>query len=60
MAQCKEADLLLARDLIEERFAVDLNSMECRQRVASQKKKQALQFFDKHTSDRAHQLMNKN
>ena len=27
-SQCKEADLLLAHDLIEERFQPDLNSME--------------------------------
>src|SRR5260370_18802592 len=50
-AQCKEADLLLARDLIEERFRVDLNSMEVQDKeLLRKKKKQALQFFDKHTS----------
>jgi len=27
-SQCKDADLLLAHDLIEERFQPDLNSME--------------------------------
>lgn len=48
-AQCKEADLLLAHDLIEERFLPDLNSMEVQDKELLRKnKKQALQMFDKH------------
>ncbi len=50
-AQCKDADLLLAQDLIEERFRVDLNSMEVQDKeLLRKKKKQALQFFDKQMS----------
>ena len=47
-AQCKDADLLLAHDLIEERFQPDLNSMEVQDKeLLRKKKKQALQLFDK-------------
>lgn len=47
-AQCKDADLLLAHDLIEERFRPDLNSMEVQDKeMLRKKKKQALQIFDK-------------
>src|ERR1041385_7757659 len=47
-AQCKDADLLLAHDLIEERFQPDLNSMEVQDKdLLRKKKKQALQAFDK-------------
>jgi N utilization substance protein B len=47
-AQCKDADLLLAHDLIEERFQPDLNSMEVQDKEQlRKKKKQALQLFDK-------------
>jgi N utilization substance protein B len=47
-AQCKDADLLLAHDLIEERFLPDLNSMEVQDKeLLRKKKKQALQLFDK-------------
>lgn len=47
-AQCKDADLLLAQDLIEERFQPDLNSMEVQDKeLLRKKKKQAVQLFDK-------------
>ncbi|MGC4022722.1 MAG: hypothetical protein QM734_12635 [Cyclobacteriaceae bacterium] len=47
-AQCKEADLLLAHDLIEDRFQPNLNSMEVQDKELLRKqKKQALQLFDK-------------
>ncbi|GHN00348.1 hypothetical protein WSM22_18370 [Cytophagales bacterium WSM2-2] len=47
-AQCKDADLLLAQDLIEERFQPNLNSMEVQDKEQlRKKKKQALQAFDK-------------
>ena len=46
--QCKEADLLLSHDLIEERFLPDLNSMEVQDKELLRKqKKQALTIFDK-------------
>jgi len=47
-AQCKDADLLLAHDLIEERFQPNLNSMEVQDKELLRKqKKQAIQLFDK-------------
>jgi N utilization substance protein B len=47
-AQCKDADLTLAHDLIEERFLPDLNSMEVQDKDLLRKKtKQAKQLFDK-------------
>lgn len=47
-AQCKDADLLLAHDLIEERFQPNLNSMEVQDKeLLKKQRKQALQFFDK-------------
>jgi len=47
-AQCKDADLSLAHDLIEERFTPNLNSMEVQEKELLRKmKKQALQLFDK-------------
>jgi N utilization substance protein B len=50
-AQCKDADLLLAHDLIEERFQPDLNSMEVQDKEQLRKKrKQALQIFDRKMS----------
>lgn len=53
-AQCKDADLLLAHDLIEERFQPDLNSMEVQDKeLLRKKKKQALQLFDKQMSGAA-------
>jgi len=46
--QCKEADLLLARDFIEARFQPDLNSMEVQDKqLLRTQKKSALQYFDK-------------
>ncbi len=46
--QCKEADLLLASDLIEERFTPNLNSMEVQDKeLLRTKKKLALQLFEK-------------
>ncbi|MBS1557925.1 MAG: transcription antitermination factor NusB [Bacteroidetes bacterium] len=46
--QCKEADLQLAHDFIEQRFSPDLNSMEVQDKeLLRSKKKSALQFFDK-------------
>ncbi|MBS1950663.1 MAG: Transcription termination protein NusB [Cytophagales bacterium] len=46
--QCKEADLLLAHDYLEQHFSPDLNSMEVqdKEKLRAQKKS-ALQFFDK-------------
>jgi len=53
-AQCKDADLLLAHDLIEERFHPNLNSMEVQDKeMLRKKKKQAVQLFDKHMSGAA-------
>ncbi|HCW08481.1 MAG TPA: transcription antitermination factor NusB [Cytophagales bacterium] len=47
-AQCKEANLLLAHDLIEERFQPNLNSMEVQDKeLLKKQKKQALQSLDK-------------
>lgn len=46
--QCKEANYLLALDLIEERFQPDLNSMEVQDKELLRKqKKQATQLFEK-------------
>src|SRR5579872_996663 len=46
--QCKEANLLLAHDLIEERFQPDLNSMEVQDKaLLRSQKKSALQLFEK-------------
>lgn len=45
--QCKEANHTLAHDLIEERFAPDLNSMEVQDKELLRKqKKAAMQYFD--------------
>jgi N utilization substance protein B len=47
-SQCKDADLLLAHDLIEERFQPDLNSMEVQDKeLLRSQKKSALQLFEK-------------
>ncbi len=47
-SQCKDADLLLAHDLIEERFQPDLNSMEVQNKeLLRSQKKSALQLFEK-------------
>jgi N utilization substance protein B len=46
--QCKEANYTLAHDLIDERFAPDLNSMEVQDKELLRKQKKAsIQFFDK-------------
>lgn len=46
--QCKEANYTLAHDLIDERFAPDLNSMEVQDKEQLRvQKKAAIQFFDK-------------
>jgi N utilization substance protein B len=46
--QCKEADHTLALDLIEERFAPDLNSMEVQDKeLLKKQKKAASQYFEK-------------
>jgi transcription antitermination protein NusB len=46
--QCKEADRLLALDLLEERFSPNLNSMEVQDKeLLRQQKKIAFQQFDK-------------
>ncbi|MBS1683065.1 MAG: transcription antitermination factor NusB [Bacteroidetes bacterium] len=53
-AQCKDADLMLAHDLIEERFQPDLNSMEVQDKELLRKqKKQALQLFNKQMNGEA-------
>jgi len=45
--QCKDADYLLATDLIEDRFRPDLNSMEVQDKKAlSKQKKDALKVFE--------------
>src|ERR1700751_4051416 len=45
--QCKDADLLLAHDLVEELFQPNLNSMEVQDKeMLRKKKKQAIQLFD--------------
>ncbi|MBS1491449.1 MAG: transcription antitermination factor NusB [Bacteroidetes bacterium] len=50
--QCKEANLQLAHDFIEQRFSPDLNSMEVQDKeLLRTKKKSALQFFDKKIKD---------
>jgi len=47
-SQCKDADLLLAHDLIEDRFQPDLNSMEVQDKeLLRSQKKSALQLFEK-------------
>src|SRR5882672_7410269 len=47
-SQCKDADLLLAHDLIEERFQPNLNSMEIQDKeLLRSQKKSALQLFEK-------------
>jgi len=47
-SQCKDADLLLAHDLIEERFQPNLNSMEVQDKeLLRSQKKSALQLFEK-------------
>ena len=47
-SQCKDADLLLAQDLIDERFQPDLNSMEVQDKeLLRSQKKAATQLFDK-------------
>ena len=47
-SQCKDADLLLAHDLIEERFQPDLNSMEVQDKeLLRSQKKSALQLFER-------------
>ncbi len=49
--QCKEADLMLSRDLVEERFQPDLNSMEVQDKeLLRSQKKSALQLFEKKMS----------
>jgi len=46
--QCKEANYTLAHDLIDERFAPDLNSMEVQDKELLRKQKKAsIQYFDK-------------
>jgi len=46
--QCKDANLLLAHDLIEERFQPDLNSMEVQDKeLLRTQKKSALQLFER-------------
>ncbi len=46
--QCKEANYTLAHDLIDERFAPDLNSMEVQDKDLLRKQKKAsIQYFDK-------------
>jgi transcription antitermination protein NusB len=51
-AQCKEANLLVARDLIEERFQPNLNSMEAQDKeLLRSQKKMALQLFEKKMAD---------
>ncbi len=50
--QCKEADLLVAHDLIEQRFTPDLNSMQVQDKeLLRAQKKTALQFFEKKLHD---------
>jgi len=50
--QCREADLLVARDLIEEWFSPNLNSMEVQDKdLLRSQKKLALQLFEKKMSD---------
>jgi len=45
--QCKEANHSLALDLIEERFAPDLNSMEVQDKeLLKKQKKEAIQYFE--------------
>jgi len=45
--QCKEANYSLALDLIEERFAPDLNSMEVQDKeLLKKQKKEAIQYFE--------------
>ncbi len=47
-SQCKDADLLLAHDLIEERFQPNLNSMEVQDKeLLRAQKKSALLLFEK-------------
>jgi N utilization substance protein B len=47
-SQCKDADLLLARDLIDERFQPNLNSMEVQDKeLLRSQKKSAGQLFEK-------------
>jgi transcription antitermination protein NusB len=47
-SQCKDADLLLAHDLIEERFQPNLNSMEVQDKeLLRSQKKAALHLFEK-------------
>ncbi len=51
-AQCKEADLLVAHDLIEQRFSPNLNSMEVQNKeLLRSQKKSALQLFEKKLLD---------
>src|SRR6185295_1850996 len=46
-SQCKDANLLLAHDLIEERFQPNLNSMEVQDKeLLRSQKKSALQLFE--------------
>jgi N utilization substance protein B len=46
--QCRDANLLLAHDLIEERFQPNLNSMEVQDKeLLRSQRKSALQLFDK-------------
>lgn len=46
--QCKEANYTLAHDLIDERFAPDLNSMEVQDKELLRKQNKAsIQYFDK-------------
>jgi len=47
-SQCKDADFLLAHDLIEDRFQPDLNAMEVQDKeLLRSQKKSALQLFEK-------------
>jgi transcription antitermination protein NusB len=50
--QCKEANVMLSKDELAERFTVDLNSMEAQDKVGLRKQKElALHLFDKKFTD---------
>jgi N utilization substance protein B len=50
--QCREANLMLSKDELAERFAPDLNSMEAQDKVVLKKQKElALSLFDKKFND---------
>jgi N utilization substance protein B len=52
--QCREANLMLSKDELAERFAPDLNSMETQDKVVLKKQKElALNLFDKKFADPA-------